>query len=120
MQFAGGIRLSEGLDALKIYMRRYINSLVPGYINILDNYSYKKYGFSAIDLFFIDPIKLYDVLMDYYRDSFTADFALQKLFLRPLAIKSNNTLIEEKLLQLIKQGKTNEVKEILAKIISTL
>ncbi len=104
------------MEALKLYIRRYINSVVPGYINILDSYSYERYGLSAIDLFLTDPYKLYEVLMDYYKDSFTADFTLQKLFLRPLAIKVGETLIEEKLLQLIKQGRIDEFREILKKI----
>ncbi len=107
------------MEALKLYIRRYINSVVPGYINILDSYSYERYGLSAIDLFLTDPYKLYEVLMDYYhKDSFIVDFALQKFFLRPLAIKVGDTLLEEKLLQLIKQGRVDEVKEILKKIMS--
>ncbi len=110
--------MSNNIESLKLYIRRYLNTVVPGYIHTIDSYSYRKYGLLAIDLFLTDPIKLYDILMEYYRDSLTADFALQKFFLRPLAIKIGDTLLEEKLLQLIKQGRVDEVKEILKKIMS--
>jgi len=111
--------MSSDIESLKLHIRRYLNTVVPGYIHIIDSYSHRRYGLSAIDLFLTDPIKLYDVLMEYYRDSFTADFALQKFFLRPLAMRVGDTLLEERLLQVIKRGRVDEFKELLKKIIQS-
>ncbi len=102
------------LIELKQRIRRYIRSIIPGYLEILNIYSMRNYGRDILDLFFESPSKVYDILIQYYKDFFTVDFALMRLFLRPISIEANNTLLEEQLLELIKKRRDDEVLKVIA------
>lgn len=97
------------LNELKQRIRRYIRAVIPGYLEILNIYSMRIYGKDVLDLFFESPSKVYDILMQHYRDSFTVDFAIVRLFLRPISLTSNNILLEDRLLELIKRRRDDEV-----------
>lgn len=99
---------------LKQSIVRYIRATVPGYLEILNIYSMRVYSKSIIDLFFESPSKVYDILNQHYRDSFTADFAITRLFLRPISLKANNVLLEDQLLELIRRGRDEEVLKAIA------
>jgi len=104
---------SNVLADVKQFMKRYIRSMIPGYLEILNIYSMRIYGKDIIDLFFESPSKVYDILLQHYKDSFTADFAISRLFLRPISLKANNILLEESLLELIKNRKDDEVLKVI-------
>ncbi|MCS7111037.1 MAG: hypothetical protein N3D82_01300 [Ignisphaera sp.] len=102
------------LDELKQRIRRYIRAVVPGYLELLNIYSMRIYGKDVLDLFFNSPSSVYDILTQHYGDSFTVDFAISRLFLRPISLEVNNVLLEEQLLELIKKRRDSEVIKIIA------
>jgi hypothetical protein len=105
---------SSVLVDVKQFIKRYIRSMIPGYLEILNIYSMRIYGKDVIDLFFESPSKVYDILLQHYKDSFTADFAISRLFLRPISLKANNILLEESLLELIKNRKDDEILKVIS------
>ncbi|MEM4041005.1 MAG: hypothetical protein QXM83_04200, partial [Ignisphaera sp.] len=44
---------------------------------------------------------LVELLMNYYRDSYTAKFTLQYLFIRPLLVKIKKLDLEEKVVEML-------------------
>ena len=110
--------LGSAFNDIKLYIKRHIDSQVPGYIASIDNVFLKETGKRVIDLLFEEPSKVYQVLRKYYGSEVTADFATLNLFLKPLAIKIGRIGIEEQLLVLMKQGKDKEFLELLRKCLA--
>jgi len=96
------------IQRIKEVVRKYINTVVPGLLNILDYHINKFYGTSAIELLFSRPSVIYDAILDYYRDTTVVDFMIRKLFIKPIALEAKASDIEEKLFRLIKEKKDSE------------
>ncbi len=115
----GGIVAMRGIDKeleeLKLYVKRYIDSQVPGYIASIDMISIRETGKKIIDLLFESPSKMYQILKSYYGSELTTDFAMLNLFLKPIAIKLECVGLEEQLLILAKQGKDEEFLRLILK-----
>ncbi len=118
----GGFAAMKGLDKvleeLKLYVKRYIDTQVPGYIASIDMISIRETGKKIIDLLFESPSKAYQILKSYYGSELTADFAMLNLFLKPIAIKLESVGMEEQLLVLAKQGKDGEFLELIFRKLS--
>ncbi len=118
----GGIIAMKGLEKeleeLKLYVKRYIDSQVPGYIASIDMISIRETGKRVIDLLFESPSKMYQVLKSYYGSELTTDFAMLNLFLKPIAIKLGSVGLEEQLLILAKQGRDEEFLRLILKKLS--
>jgi len=110
--------LVEKLKELKLYVKRYLDSQVPGYIVSLDTISIRRTGKKIIDLLFESPSTLYQILKSYYNSEVTADFAMLNLFLRPIAIRLESIGLEEQLLTLTKQGKDEDFLSLILKKLS--
>jgi len=93
--------MSTSAEELKTFIRRHIASKTPGLFEILNSFSMKRYGVKILDLFFTSPEKLVELLMNYYRDSYTAKFTLQYLFIRPLLVKIKKLDLEEKVVEML-------------------
>jgi len=96
------------MQRIKEVVRKYINTVVPGLLNILDYHINKVYGASAIELLFSRPSAIYDAILDYYRDTTVVEFMIRKLFIKPIALEAKASDIEEKLFRLIKEKKDSE------------
>lgn len=93
---------------LKVFIRRYVEGKLPGYLSLLNNISLQKYGRLFLDLFLESPSKAYRVLVEYHRDPSVADFALVNFFIRPLVMKIDKIGCEFKLLRLMKERRDKE------------
>ena len=107
------------LSELKAYIKRYVDSCVPGYLSSLDKFALQESGKPFLDLLFTSPSKAYKILLTYYKNTYTADFAMTTLFLKPIAVKLKELGLEDKLLQLIKEGRDSEFLNILTKKLRT-
>ena len=110
--------LGSVINELKLYIKRYVDSQVPGYIASIDNVFLKETGRRVIDLLFEEHSKVYQVLKKYYGSEVTADFAVLNLFLKPIAVRIGRVGIEEQFLILVKQGKDREFLELLRKCLA--
>lgn len=93
--------IDNAIENVKAFIRRHIASKTPGLFEILNTFSIKRYNTKILDLFFTSPEKLVELLMNYYKDSYTARFTLQYLFIRPLLVKFKKLDLEEKLVEII-------------------
>lgn len=110
--------LDNVINELKLYIKRYIDSQVPGYVASIDNVFLKETGRRVMDLLFEEPSRVYQILRKYYGSEVTADFAVLNLFLKPIAVRIGRLGVEEQLLVLMKQGKDREFLELLRKFLA--
>ncbi|MCE4615044.1 MAG: hypothetical protein F7B60_05915 [Desulfurococcales archaeon] len=67
-----------------------------------------------IDAVFHMPDKLYDLILDVYRDSLTANFIFKSFILKPISLKLDNNITVDELYEVARNG-AEKLKDILAK-----
>lgn len=110
------------MDKAKVFfiIRRYMQSKVPGYFEIMEAYCRKMYGKSCIDLFIDEPEKFREVLVKRYgNDVYSIYFAVKYLFLRPILLELNKLDLEEDLATLLLNN-PRKFNDILKQILKSL
>ncbi|MCC6046549.1 MAG: hypothetical protein LM572_07170 [Ignisphaera sp.] len=88
------------MDRAKVFViiKRFMQSRVPGYFEVLEAQCRKMFGKGCVDLLLDEPDKLRAVLMNKYGGDVTSTyFAVKHLFLRPLLMEVNKLDVEEEL-----------------------
>jgi hypothetical protein len=99
--------VGRDMDRSRVFVvvRRFMESRVPGYFEVVDMHCRKMFGRGCIDLFIEEPEKLREVLMNKYsNDVHPVYFAIKYLFLRPILLELNKLDVEEELATLFLQN----------------
>lgn len=100
------------IEEIKLFIRSYIMNKTPGLLEILNSFSLRCYGIRILDLLFQYPEKFMELLMNYYKDIYTAKFTAQYLFVRPILVKVKRIDLEEKLVEILLKN-SNEFRKTL-------
>lgn len=74
-------------DVLSSYITSYSSRVMPGLLNILNKVFIKRFNTDVISLFLEDPSKVYDTLIEVYKDKDTAIIIIAYLIVKPILIK---------------------------------
>jgi len=102
-----------GLDVSELlsYAAKYLRERVPGLYELVNLLCLKRYGRKLSELLLSDPPKVYEVLLEHYRDEYTAAFVFTVL-LRPILIKLKMLDRESEVVEVAKRS-AEKFKEIL-------
>ena len=102
------------IEELVRYVRQWAESRIPGFLRMLDNVCLAKFGKRFVELLLHNPREAYEFIKQRYGgDEASADFALLSLILKPIAIKLDRPGLEYELLELIKKGDSEKLKELI-------
>jgi len=100
-------------DVLR-FVKNWIESRIPGFMRLLDAVSLSKYGKRFLELLLSNPSEAYNLVKEKYGgDEASADFVFLTLILKPMASKLGRIGLEYELLNYVKEGKSDKVRELL-------
>ncbi len=75
------------IEELKRFLRDYFFSKSPGVFLLLDHISRERLGVNLVDAVFQFPDRLYQLILETYKDTITANFIYKNFLLKPITLK---------------------------------
>ncbi|MEM0214327.1 MAG: hypothetical protein QW348_08790 [Ignisphaera sp.] len=109
-----GLFQSREVQSLRDHVYSYASKAVPGAMHILNVLCKSATGLDAMSLLFTSPSRLYQIVLSFYKNTFTADTMFKTLFLNPIARHIKSVDVDE-MLYLVKTGRDDEFLKLIEK-----
>ncbi|MEM1652994.1 MAG: hypothetical protein QW747_06895 [Ignisphaera sp.] len=109
-----GLFQSREVQSLRDYVHSCASKAVPGAIHILNVLCKSATGLDAMSLLFTSPSRLYQIVLSFYKNTFTADTMFKTLFLNPIARHIKDADVNE-MLHLVKTGRDDDFLKLIEK-----
>lgn len=113
-----GLPQNHGVQSLRDYVYGYASKAVPGAIHILNVLCKSATGLDAMSLLFTSPSRLYQIVLSFYKNAFTADTMFKTLFLNPIAKHLRGVDVDE-MLHLVKTCRDDEFLKLIEKYLKS-